>query len=148
MKIWNSIKFFLLSDLYIYICFGMTLICLVGLIVLHILARIKFNKDFKKYCERQRKYGIPEDYEAPSYVWNHIDYLLWLCDEYNLDSLYEAQDKFNELHASHWNYIKCSEEINRKLQSLTPDEREFALRALRHGESVERKNNIEENNDV
>ena len=139
-KIFNAIGDFLVSDLYLYIFYG-CLGAVIGLLavfkVIGFFIERRNNKEFVRLCD---KYGIKDDYRAPDYVWDHIGYLIQLAERYELDSLYEAQDKFNELHASHWNYIKCSEEINRKLQSLNPDEREFALRALRHGEGVERKN--------
>ena len=143
-KIFNAIGDFLVSDLYLYIFYG-CLGAVIGLLavfkVIGFFIERRNNKEFVRLCD---KYGIKDDYRAPDYVWDHIGYLIQLAERYELDSLYEAQDKFNELHASHWNYIKCSEEINRKLQSLDPDEREFALRALRHGEAVERKNNENE----
>lgn len=139
-KIFNAIGDFFLSDLYLYIfygCLGAAIGLLAVLKVIGFFIERRNSKEFVRLCD---KYGIDDDYRAPDYVWDHITYLIQLAERYELDSLYEAQDKFNELHASHWNYIKCSEEINRKLQSLNPDEREFALRALRHGEGVERKN--------
>ena len=147
-KIFNVIGDFLVSDLYLYIFYGALGVAL-GLIIsvkiLEFYIERRNNKEFVRLCD---KYGIEDDYRAPDYVWDHVGYLIQLAERYELDSLYEAQDKFNELHASHWNYIKCSEEINRKLQSLDPGERVFVLRALLHGEGVERKNNIEESNDV
>ena len=142
-KIFNAIGDFLVSDLYLYIFFG----CLGAVIgLLAVLKVIGFfierrnSKEFVRLCD---KYGIEDDYLAPAYVWVHIEYLIQIAECYELDSLYEAQEKFNELHASYWNSVKCSKETTRKLQSLNPDERELALRALRHGEAVEHKNNIE-----
>ena len=143
-KIFNAIGDFLVSDLYLYIFYGALGVAL-GLIIsvkiLEFFIERRNNKEFVRLCD---KYGIKDDYLAPGYVWEHIGYLIQLAERYELDSLYEAQDKFNELHASYWNSIKCSEKTTRKLQSLNPDEREFALRALRHGEGIERKNNESE----
>lgn len=143
-KLFNAIGDFLVSDLYLYIFYG----CLGAVIgILAVLKVIGFfieRRNYKEFVRLCDKYGIDNDYRAPGYVWEHIGYLIHLAERYELDSLYEAQDKFNELHASYWNSVKCSEEITRKLQSLNPDERKFALRALRHGEGIERKNNESE----
>lgn len=142
-KIFNAIGDFLVSDLYLYIlcgCLGAVIGFLAVLKVISFFIERRNSKEFVRLCN---KYGIEDDYRAPAYVWMHIDCLIQLAERYELDSLYEAQDKFNELHASRFNYIKCSEEINRKLQSINPDEREFALRALRYGEGIERKNHLE-----
>ena len=143
-KIFNAIVDFFLSDLYLYIFYG----CLGALIgLLAVLKVIGFfierrnSKEFVRLCD---KYGIEDDYLAPGYVWVHIEYLIQLAECYELDSLYEAQDKFNELHASYWNNIKCSEETTRKLHSLNPGKREFFFRAFRHGKAIERKNNENE----
>ena len=140
-KIFNAIGDFLVSDLYLYIFYGALGAVLGILIVLKIIELFINCRNHKKFLRLCDKYGIDMDYRAPDYVWDHVEYLMVLAERYELDSLYEAQDKFDELHSSKWISIKCSEDINRKLQSLDPDEREFALRALRHGEAVERKNN-------
>lgn len=146
MKIWNSITDFILSDLYFYIWAGMTVTFLIFLVALKILEEIYVRKKGKRWLKLLDKYGIGDDFEAPTSVWMHIDCLVWLAEEYNLDSLYEAQDKFDELYTCHFYSKRLSDEQMKALQSMDPDEREFALLALRRGEGIERKNNIEENN--
>ena len=141
MKIWDKINAFLESDLYLYICLGAFLFGLVLIGICKLIEYILERRDYNKFLLLMDKYGIPRDIVAPDYVVCHMAYLIFLCEEYNFDSLYEAQDKFDELFTCYWRAIKVSKEINRKLHSLNPDEREFALRALRHGEAVERKNN-------
>ena len=144
MKIWNSITNFILSDLYLYIWTGIMAGFFIVWIVCKIIEHIYVNKGYEEWCNNLRKYGIPDELEAPKYVWNHIDHLVWLAEEYNLDSLYEAQDKFDELYTCHFYSKRLSDEQMKALQSMDPDEREFALFALRHGECVERNNASEE----
>ena len=145
MNVWDKISNFINSDLYLYICFGCLLASLFCWIVYKVLEHIEFRKGFGEFCRLLETYGIPDDFEAPRYVWEHIDFLLGLCKEYNLDSLYEAQAKFDELYTVYYKSIPASDEVMEILQSPhSSDEKEFMLRALRYGGAVELNNNLEE----
>ena len=145
-KIFNAIVDFFLSDLYLYICLGMILFGLALIGICKLIEYILERRSYDKFLLLMDKYGIPRDIVAPDYVVCHMAYLIFLCEKYNFDSLYEAQNKFDELFSSYWNYKKLPDKTVAALQSLNPGEREFVLRALRHGEAVERKNDIEVNN--
>lgn len=123
---WEKFSSFLGSDLFFYICTAISFCALIALIILKIIVCIYSRKGLKKWCSLLDKYGIDDDFDAPNYVWQHIDHLVWLCEEYKLDSLYEAQCKFDELYTTHWKYF--------------PD-------AFRQGEAVERNNRIENEED-
>ena len=62
MKIWNSIANFILSDLYLYICAGITVVALIVWIVYKIIERNYVNKGYEEWCNNLKKYGVPEDY--------------------------------------------------------------------------------------
>ena len=144
MNIWDKISNFINSDLYLYIWTGIMLAALIAWIVYKIIEHIYVNKGYEEWCNNLRKYGVPDELEAPKYVWNHIEHLIWLCEEYNLDSLYEAQDKFDELYTCHFKAIRVSDEFMESLQSTDSDTRNFAFKAFRHGGAVKRNNNLEE----
>ena len=142
--IWNKIFNFFISDLYFQI---VTVWFIPGLLLIGICKIIEFlkeRKDTKEFSRKCEKYGLPEDFEAPHYVWNHIDHLMWLCDEYQLNSLYEAQDKFEELYFPYFMSKRASNEEMWLLQNPRTDENELALRAKRHGEAIERENDLED----
>ena len=148
MNIWDKIIKFIDSDLYVYICLGCLFAAFFLWIILKILEYVQGRIDYKRGVQLMKKYGIPENIEAPDYVVVHIAYLIALCEKYGLDSLYEAQNKWDELYASYWKSIPASNEVMKILQSPhSSDEKEFLLRALRHGEAVERKNNLEDKPD-
>ncbi|MBE6645015.1 MAG: hypothetical protein E7612_06530 [Ruminococcaceae bacterium] len=146
MKIWNSITNFILSDLYLYICAGIMVGVLIAWIVYKIVEHIYVNKGYEEWCNNLRKYGIPDEFEAPKYVWNHIEHLIWLAEEYNLDSLYEAQDKFDGLYTSHYRSINLSGEDMERFWAMDSNERESVLKFMADCEGIERKNNLEESN--
>lgn len=147
MKIWNSITNFILSDLYIYICTGIMAVFFIVWIVCKIIEHIYVKKCYEEWCNNLQKYGIPDDFEAPDHVWNHIGYLIWLCEKYKLDSLYDAQDKFDELFTSHYRSINLSGEDMERFWALNSNERESALKFMADCEGYERKNNLEHEED-
>ena len=147
MKIWNSITNFILSDLYLYIWTGIMAGFFIVWIVYKIIEHIYVNKGYEEWCNNLRKYGIPDELEAPKYVWNHIDHLIELAEEYNLDSLYEAQDKFDELYTSHYRSVNLSGEDMERLWALNSNERESALKFIADCEGYERKNKLEHEED-
>lgn len=145
MSIWEKILKFIDSDLYMYICLFGLITAFFLWIILKILEYIQGRMDYKRGVQLMKKYGVPENLEAPDYVVVHIAYLIALCEKYGLDSLYEAQDKFDELHSAYWKSKPASDEVMKILQSPhSSDEKEFVLRALRHGEAIERNNNLED----
>lgn len=145
MNIWDKILNFINSDLYFYICLGCLLAAFFLWIILKVLEYIQGRIDYRHGVQLMKKYGLPENLEAPDYVVVHISYLIVLCEKYGLDSLYEAQDKFDELHSAYWKSKPASNEVMEILQSPhSSGEKEFMLRALRHGEAIERKNNLED----
>ena len=145
MNIWDKIIKFIDSDLYAYICLGCFLTAFFLWIILKILEYVQGRIDYKRGVQLMKKYGIPENFEAPDYVVVHISYLIALCEKYGLDSLYEAQDKWDELHSVYWKSKPVSNEVMEILQSPhSSDEKEFMLRALRYGGAVELNNNLEE----
>ena len=87
------------------------------LIIVKAIEFIVAYKKNKEWNQLLRKYGVPAELEAPDYVIVHIAVLIALCEKYNLDSLYEAQDKFEELYCSCWESKVVSEEQNRAIQS-------------------------------
>lgn len=147
MKIWNSISNFILSDLYLYICAGIILVFFIFWIVCKILEHIHFNKGYEEWCNNLKKYGIPDNFEAPGSVWLHIEELIYLCEKYNFDSLYEAQDKFDELYTLHYRRINLSGEDMERFWALNSNERESVLKFMADCEGYVRKDNIEEKND-
>ena len=140
MSFWERIHSFFLSELWWKIYFIMFIVYVVLEITTTIIDKYLERKAVKQFEKKVYKYGIPKDFEAPDSVWYHIGVLIELCEKYELDSLYEAQDKFDELFTSHWRSIKLSDREMEILQGPDTDEKQFLLRALRHGEGVERAN--------
>ena len=148
MNIWDKIIKFINSDLYLYICLFAVFTAFFLWIILKILEYIQGRKDYQLGVKLLKKYGVPENLEAPDYVAVHIANLIGICEKYGLDSLYEAQYKWDELYSSYWKIVPVSDEVMKILQSpRRTDEKEFMLRALRHGEESECKNNLEDKPD-
>ena len=145
MNIWEKILKFIDSDLYMYICLGCIITSFFLWIILKVFEYIQGRIDYRHGVQLLKKYGVPENLEAPDYVVVHIAFLIGLCEKYGLDSLYEAQFKWDELYSSRWKSVSVSDKVMEILQSpQSSDEKEFMLRALRHGEAIERKNNLED----
>lgn len=140
---WNKIFNFFISDLYfqiVTVCFIASLL-LIG--ICKIIEFLKERKDTKEFELLMIKYGLPADLCAPDYVAHHIATLIYLCEKHELDSLYDAQKKFDELFTVYWSEKHKIMEA-RLLQNPRTDENELVLRVARHGEAVERENNIED----
>ena len=109
MNIWQKILNFINSDLCLYINLGLFLCCFVIFAVLKLIEYFVVRKLLHKY-------GLPEEINCPEYVMVHILHLIALAEEYNLDSLYEAQEKFEDLYCCYFKSITVSEEENRRIQ--------------------------------
>ena len=116
MSLLQKILNFINSDLYFYICIFGFLTCLFFLIIVKVIEFIVGYKKNKEWNQLLRKYGVPAEFEAPDYVIVHIFVLIALCEKYNLSSLYDAQDKFEDLYCSYWESKVISEEDNRMIQ--------------------------------
>ena len=116
MSFWERIHSFFLSELWWKIYFIMFIVYVVLDITTTIIDKYLERKALKQFEEKVHKYGIPKDFEAPDSVWYHIRTLIYLCEKYELDSLYEAQDKFDELFTAHWRSTKLSDEDMKRLQ--------------------------------
>lgn len=116
MSIWQKILNFINSDLYLYICIFGFFTCLFFSIIIKVIESIIACKKNKEWNRLLCKYGVPAELEAPDYVTLHIAVLIALCEKYNLNSLYEAQDKFEDLYCCYFKSITLSEEENRRIQ--------------------------------
>lgn len=119
MSFWERIHSFFLSELWWKISFIIFIVCVVLEIMRIIIDKYLERKAEKQFKEKLHKYGIPKFFEAPDLVWVHIGVLIELCEKYELDSLFEAQDKFDELFTSHWRRTKLSDEDMKELQDPT-----------------------------
>lgn len=116
MNFWQKIDSFFLSELWWKIYFIIFIVYVVLEITTTIIDKYLERKAVKQFEEKAYKYGIPKDFEAPDSVWYHIGVLIELCEKYELDSLYEAQDKFDELFTAHWRSTKLSDEDMKDFQ--------------------------------
>ena len=116
MSFWERINSFFLSELWWKIYFIMFIVYVSLEIIRIIIDKYLERKAVKEFEEKVHKYGIPKDFEAPDSVWYHIGALIELCEKYELESLYEAQDKFDELYSVHWRSMKLSDEDMKTLQ--------------------------------
>ena len=134
MSFLERIHSFFLSELFWKIYFIMFIVYVVLDITITIIDKYLERKAEKDFEEKVHKYGIPKDFEAPDSVWYHIGALIELCEKYELDSLYEAQDKFDELFTAHWRSTKLSDEDMKRLQHP-----EFKLSRMRTCSEVDRE---------
>lgn len=116
MSFWQKILNFINSDLYLYICLGSFLCCVIILAILKLIEYFLGRKNCREFTQLLHKYGLPEEINCPEYVLVHILHLISLAEEYNLDSLYEAQEKFEDLYCCYFKSITLSEEENRRIQ--------------------------------
>lgn len=116
MGIWQKILNFIDSDLYMYICLGSLLIAILLWVVIKVLEYIKCRIDSRELTRLLHKYGLPEVIKAPDYVIVHILCLISIAEKYNLNSLYEAQDKFEELYCCYFKSRNVSEKENYIIQ--------------------------------
>ena len=116
MSFWEKIHSFFLSELWGKISFIIFIVYVVLDITTTIIDKYLERKAVKQFEAKMVKYGLPADLEAPDHVSWHIATLIYLCEKYELDSLYEAQDKFDELFTAHWRSTKLSDEDMKRLQ--------------------------------
>lgn len=110
-KIFKIIGDFLASDFYLYSFCGCLFIFIGAVILFKIIGYFINRRKHKEFLRLCKKYGIDSEYKAPDYVWSHIDCLMNLAEVYELDTLYNAQDKFNEIYAL-WQKPKDFDENN------------------------------------
>lgn len=120
----EKINSFFLSEGYMLFCFICLGICFVFEIVSGIVAYFKAKKLDKRALALLHKYGVNIEEPIPCEVYFHVMTLIELCEEYNLDSLYEGQAKYDELFTCLWESRKATNEEMRKLFKVDEDLKE------------------------